>query len=165
MRRVWASPIESAASLPDNLRQTLTVTGIDTVQWIDVEHGTGEVISATTLRGLLVKHLGAALGSQIFHEIKLVDDDIYSWKARGPKILRRILDFPNQFSGAIGTSGPPALVGLQEYVQPQRSPRTASTLPAEVCLILTSMMLYVRTNVLIVATRRALVFGCALLWL
>ena len=115
MRSLWAAEINSAADLPLRLQQTVTVSAPNRVHWADAEGGSGEKRSAWTLRGLLSNHFGSDLGATLYQDILSTENNIFSWRTRGPKMLRKIIHFDSSSSSSSKIPTPPALVGLQEY--------------------------------------------------
>lgn len=117
MRSTWAIEVNSVDDLPAILQNTVTVSEPNHLHWVDEEGGTGEPRSGWTLCGVLVNHFGQDLGSSLYRSIMFTEKSVYSWKTRGPKMLRRILDFPFPPSGNGDDvdRGGPSLVGFQEY--------------------------------------------------
>jgi hypothetical protein len=108
MRKVWAQ-CDVGHHMDPLLRPKLRAVAPDTVEYTDVR--TGARSQATTLRGLLRASLPTGLGERVFNAIIEDESRLYSWKARGPAIVDRLI--------GVATGGSwedrPDILLLQEY--------------------------------------------------
>ena len=114
MRAMWRHPgLRSDADVPQGLR--VRVVAEDELEYEEVEKGTGAVLRATTLRGLLRRRIGDDAGVAAFGEIMREEEHVFEWRVRGPRLLRRVLGFDFATGGGGGAGPPPDIVALQEY--------------------------------------------------
>ena len=117
MRTLWsARHLQSAADLPASLTG-LSFVAPDTVSYRAAETATARgsvptVLLAKTMRGVLRELLPEQLASDLFAQLMEAEDTVYSWQARGPRILQAATNPPlgRERDGVAAD-----IIALQEY--------------------------------------------------
>ena len=118
MRGLWSSgKLAGPEDLPPTLNG-LTYGGEDSVTYRrrsgDGDGGGSEATleTASTLRGVLRARLRPDLALDVFDEVSSLEEGVYSWRVRGPRVLATALLSDD---GGGSASPPPDLIALQEY--------------------------------------------------
>eukprot|EP00457_Paulinella_chromatophora_P003174 gb/GEZN01003180.1/.p1 GENE.gb/GEZN01003180.1/~~gb/GEZN01003180.1/.p1 ORF type:complete len:626 (+),score=61.13 gb/GEZN01003180.1/:146-2023(+) len=102
MRMVFAAPsIVTHRDLPPKVRDNLGVVENNVVEY--TERRTGHAVQAATLIRLLKDKLGKDVGQQVYDDLRRIEDTVFRWQIRGPRVVQRIL------------AEKPDIVGIQEY--------------------------------------------------
>lgn len=87
MRQFWsARRCASQADVPASLKGVL-FENEDHVSYLDKA---GQRVTATTMRGLLRSNLPEELGIELFDHIMSLEETVYSWRTRGPRLFAEI---------------------------------------------------------------------------
>jgi len=114
MRRLWsARRLASQADVPSTLRG-VSFHALDQVTYTGDEGGQ---VTASTMRGLLRAKLPQeGLGLQLFEHLMELEEEVFAWETRGPRIFREIVSPRTLRLVPVGTAMmTPDIVLLQEY--------------------------------------------------